>query len=1170
MEVTRAKLWKWLATVYTFVLYRQAQTKTPMHLFHRLQATPARLSIAVVVLANLMVLVLAATTLFDSRLQFERQAQIQTRNLAQAVDQDISGSVGKIDLSLATSVGQLEIALARKGLLDPALKDFLQIQENLLPEVEGLRVADAAGRVLLGKGVNAAAPPSINDRAYFQHLRDHGDARLQVSKPFLGRINKKWSLAFVRRFNHRDGSFGGVVFATVSLDHFQSLLSRYDVGAHGVISLRDLDIASIGRFPLSTLGMVQEIGNRNVSREFRDIVNSGVRQSTYHALTAYDQIERTFTFHRMERAPFLLLAGLASDDYLQEWWREVRHTAGFCAVFLLLSLISLRLVRGAFRNVQRETDKIRLILQRASDGIHILDGTGHVVEASDAFCASLGHTKDHMLGMHVSAWDAQWSPDILRTVIFPAALARSVPTTFETRHRRQDGSVIDVEISAVGFDVDEQRFLFASARDITEQKNVKAALAESEQKLRTLFELAPLGIAMTDMAGNYVEFNEAFRQICGYSAVELKTLDYWTLTPRRYELAEQQQLTSLATTGRYGPYEKEYRRKDGSLVPLRLNGMMVTGQDGQQHIWSIVEDITTLRENQVRMESLAYFDPLTNLPNRTLLADRIHQALAQAERHNTLLAVCYLDLDGFKTVNDNWGHPVGDQLLVEVARRLQGCIRAGDTVARLGGDEFVLLLGDAQDIHEVEQAVRRVLSGLSAPLRLGDLVPRLTASIGVAIHPRDGDNLDTLLRHADQAMYVAKQGGKNRFHLFDAENDRRVHEHMEVVSRVEAGLGRGEFCLHYQPKVDMRQGSVVGMEALIRWQHPERGLLLPGSFLPSVDNSECSITLGKWVLREALGQLAAWSALGLNLPISVNISARHLEARDFTADLATLLAEFPAVKPAWLEIEILETTAMEDVDAVSKIISACSNLGVSFALDDFGTGYSSLTYFRRLPTHRLKIDQSFVRDMLDDMDDLAIVEGVIGLARTFQRQVIAEGVETIAHGIPLLQFGCDLAQGYAIARPMPASEVPDWVSQWRVPGEWQGMARTNWSREDFPLLLAGIQADRWIEQLIAVCEGRMSPDQAPPLDERQCHFGLWLHGVGKLRYGGLPIFRTLGACHDRLHALGGELLNLHREHPGIAAHRTGELQAAGHQLKQGLDKLKAQFALPARSKASAP
>ena len=1133
-----------------------------MRPFRQLHTTPTRLLIAVVAMANVLVFVLAATTLFESRKQFERQAETQTRNLAQAVDQNLSGTVGKIDLSLASSVRYLEDALAGKGILDPAVAAFLHLQESLLPEVEGLRVSDAAGRVLLGKGVNAAAPPGITDRDYYLHLREHAETRLFVTKPFLGRISGKWSIAFVRRYNQRDGSFAGVVFATMPVEHFRSLLSRFDLGAHGVISLREPDLAAIARYPSASQGMMQEIGNQNVSREFRDIVQSGVPQATYRARTAYDQIDRTFTFHRLEHAPFLLLAGLATDDYLQEWWREARRSAALCAGFLLLSLIGIRLLMGAFRKVQQENDKNRLILQRASDGIHILDERGRLTEASDSFCAALGYSKEEAIGMQMRDWDAKWSPDMLRTVILPGLLAQTTPTTVEPRHRRKDGRLIDVEISAVGFDLDGSRFLFASARDVSEQKNVEAALAASEQKMRALFELAPLGIAMTDEAGHYIEFNEAFRQICGYPAEELQVLDYWTLTPEAYRQAEQAQLKSLSATGRYGPYEKEYRRKDGSLVPLRLNGMMVTGQDGRRYVWSIVEDITELKESQVRMERLAYFDPLTNLPNRTLLADRLRQALAQADRHGKLLAVCYLDLDGFKAVNDRWGHLVGDQLLVEAARRLQACLRAGDTVARLGGDEFVVLLGDAEDPREIEHAVNRVLSGLSAPVRVGDLTPQLTASIGVAIHPRDGENLDTLLRHADQAMYVAKQRGKNRFHLFDAESDRRVHEHMEVVTRVEEGLGRGEFRLYYQPKVDMRRGTVVGMEALIRWQHPERGLLLPAAFLPIVENSDCSITLGKWVLREALGQMTAWAGSGLELPVSVNISARHLEEQNFVDDLAALLAAFPAVKPEWLEMEILETTAMEDVEAVSGIISACSRLGVSFALDDFGTGYSSLTYFRRLPTHRLKIDQSFVRDMLDDMDDLAIVEGVIGLARTFQRQVIAEGVETIGHGIPLLQFGCDLAQGYAIARPMPAGEVPGWVSQWRVPAEWQGMARVAWARDDFPLLLAGVHHGRWIEQVVAVCEGRAPVELAPALDVHECRFGQWLYGIGEQRYGELRAFRALEAGHDQLHALGRELLALQREDPDAARQRAAELTSLGAELKLGLDDLKAQFALP--------
>ncbi|MCC8998032.1 MAG: bifunctional diguanylate cyclase/phosphodiesterase, partial [Candidatus Contendobacter sp.] len=344
-------------------------------------------------------------------------------------------------------------------------------------------------------------------------------------------------------------------------------------------------------------------------------------------------------------------------------------------------------------------------------------------------------------------------------------------------------------------------------------------------------------------------------------------------------------------------------------------------------------------------------------------------------------------------------------------------------------------------IDEGERALQRILEALSAPFALGAATVTVSASVGAAFFPSDGTDPDTLLRHADQAMYSAKQEGRNRYHLFDSEHNRRAQTHRELLERIGQGLVAGEFCLYYQPKVDMRCGKVIGAEALIRWRHPERGILAPGAFIAVVENSDLAPAVGDWVLGTAMKQMAVWAAEGLTLPVSVNISARHLQQPDFAARVQALLAHHSSIQPEWLELEILETTALDEIEQFSRIIADCRQLGVRFALDDFGTGYCSLTYLRHLPAQILKIDQSFIRNMLDNPDDLAIVRGVIGLSSAFKRDIIAEGVETIEHGVLLLQLGCDYAQGYAIARPMPAEEVPGWVCAWRNPEEWNGSRR---------------------------------------------------------------------------------------------------------------------------------
>jgi len=538
---------------------------------------------------------------------------------------------------------------------------------------------------------------------------------------------------------------------------------------------------------------------------------------------------------------------------------------------------------------------------------------------------------------------------------------------------------------------------------------------------------------------------------------------------------------------------------------------------------SMVMDMVERKRAEERIEHLAYHDSLTQLPNRSLLTDRLRQAMAEAKRARRMLAVCYLDLDGFKPINDRWGHGNGDRVLVEVAHRLAGSVRAGDTVARLGGDEFVILFGDLPDVEECEQALERVMDTLRVPFIVAGQPAHLSASVGVTLFPDDSADPDTLLRHADQAMYAAKQAGRNRYHLFDPEHDRRARARRENLKRVREGLRNGEFELYYQPRVNMREGRAVGVEALIRWNHPEEGLLLPARFMPLVENSELSPELGRWVLREALVQMGRWSAAGCLLPVSVNISGRHLLTQDFVQDLATLLAEFPGIDPRGLELEILETAALEDMAAISDLLRGCRDLGVRFALDDFGTGYSSLTYLRHLPVHLLKIDRSFVRDMLTDAEDLAIVEGVIGLATAFRREVIAEGVETVEHGTLLMRLGCDLAQGFGIAAPMPAKALPAWLESWRQPPEWTTVAEYSWSRDDVPLLTVETDHRRWIDMVIQQI-GRS--DGIPPSIQtlENCRFGLWLNGPGRYRYGQRKTFRRLVELHEQIHAIAEELL----------------------------------------------
>ncbi len=554
----------------------------------------------------------------------------------------------------------------------------------------------------------------------------------------------------------------------------------------------------------------------------------------------------------------------------------------------------------------------------------------------------------------------------------------------------------------------------------------------------TVFAKAHEGIYITDVNGTILDANAAFTRITGYTRAEVvgrnsSLLSAGVQLPAFYESYWQ----SLLETGHWRG-ELWNRRKSGERFAALQNVSAVYDVRGCiRHFVALFSDITDQKEQAQQLEHIAHYDMLTGLPNRTLFADRLYQAMVIAKRAHTRLAVVFIDLDGFQTVNEAYGHKMGDQLLRVVARNMRMTLREGDTLARLGGDEFAAVLSDL-DAHTTTQLVmQRLLSAVSQPCLIEGETLNISASIGLTYYPQEDDVVaDQLLRQADQAMYHAKQIGKNGFHCFDAELDRDTRNQHQTIAQIHNGLLGNQFVLYYQPKVNLRTAQVVGVEALIRWQHPQQGLLLPGTFLPDIEDHPLAIDLGHWVIDSALAQMSIWRRHGLELSVSVNISAYHLQSVDFIERLAEHFKNYVGIPPDRLELEILETSALEDILRVSETLQACSALGVRFSFDDFGTGYSSMTYLKQLPAKMIKIDQSFVRDMLQDPSDLAIVKAIIGLAGGFDRLVLAEGVETRQIGEALLEYGCEFGQGYGIARPMPAAALPDWINGWQANPQW--------------------------------------------------------------------------------------------------------------------------------------
>jgi diguanylate cyclase (GGDEF)-like protein/PAS domain S-box-containing protein len=663
----------------------------------------------------------------------------------------------------------------------------------------------------------------------------------------------------------------------------------------------------------------------------------------------------------------------------------------------------------------------RAIFNQSPIGIELIDpDTLQFVEANPAACRMLGYTYEEFLRLRLIDTQADSDETVLAEGVHQ--LAASGGAIFENRHRCKNGDILDVEINASMLNLPGKRLLVGVWRDITGSKR-------AEENLRitaSVFDNSHDAILITDADNTIVDVNPAFTQITGYSREEVIGKNPRLLGSGRQDKALYAAMWQSLQQNKSWRGELWNRRKSGKIYAGLLSISTICDDNGrvQRHV-GVFSDITHLKAHEAELSRVAHYDALTGIPNRVLLAERMKQAIAQAAREQNMMSVCYLDLDGFKPINDSMGHEAGDQVLIEVARRIENTIRSGDTVARLGGDEFVVLLRQDKG-EECVATLKRLLAAVAQPISVKNKSHTLSASIGVSIYPLDDEDPDTLLRHADQAMYVAKQSGKNRFHIYDPTLDMRARKHHEFMESIHHGLLHGQFELHYQPKINLRTQQLVGAEALIRWRHPERGLLSPAEFLRPIENTELDIEIGDWVIAAALAQVDCWRRAGLDIEVSINISAYHLESFRFTEKLWQKLARYPGLPPGKLQIEVLETAALNDLAIVREIIEACRKFGVGFALDDFGTGYSSLSYLSILPVDVLKIDQTFVRGMLNNKGDMAIVQGIIALARAFERQTVAEGIETEAHYRALLDMGCEAGQGYGIARPMPADELRCW------------------------------------------------------------------------------------------------------------------------------------------------
>ena len=607
------------------------------------------------------------------------------------------------------------------------------------------------------------------------------------------------------------------------------------------------------------------------------------------------------------------------------------------------------------------------------------------------------------------------------------ALGAQRPFDIEYRIRHADGEIRWVWERGVGVKDSLGNLLGIEGiiQDITDRKQAFQALREAERRYRSLFDNAIEGIFRTTPEGQYLDANPALARIYGYETVADLARSLCDIRAQLYVDPERRTefMRIIKARGLISGFESQVYRKDGQIIWISENARAVTDEHGVvQHYEGTVEDITERKLYEKRIEQQANYDTLTGLANRSLLNDRLQQSIMTAALYGTRLAVIFVDLDRFKYINDSLGHHVGDQLLCEMSRRLSSCVREGDTVSRLGGDEFVLLLNGLGEVDAVASLMERLLEEITLPWITQSGQFDVTSSIGIALYPDDGSDAQTLLKHADSAMYRAKELGRNNFQFFTEELNAMMTERLELETGLRRALERNQFCLYYQPRVDIRTGAITGAEALLRWRVSDQEMMQPGKFIPVAEETGLIVPIGEWALREACQQNLAWQQAGLSpLVVAVNVSLRQFQRDDFLQTVSSVLQQ-TGLAAAALELEVTESSVMHNAERLIDMLSNIRALGVHISVDDFGTGYSSLSYLKRFPVDRLKIDRSFVQDILVDKDSEAIVRTIIALGHNLGLKLVAEGVESAEQVAYLLANGCDELQGFYYGRPMPAHE----------------------------------------------------------------------------------------------------------------------------------------------------
>lgn len=689
-------------------------------------------------------------------------------------------------------------------------------------------------------------------------------------------------------------------------------------------------------------------------------------------------------------------------------------------------------LKSAEKELGEQQKLLTVVVEGSTNAIFVKDLLGRYLLVNQAAAQFVGKSADQVIGHDDS-------------FIFPAAIAtevmeidKAIMSSGKTQTHEEyittlsgeqlifhvtKGPMLDYNGQVSG--------LFGISHNITERKKRELALIESESRFSTVFNRNPIAIGISNYASEkFIDVNEAYLQLSGYERNEVIghtaiELNLWVYPE---EKARMYMSLSLSEHGQIQNQELLFRTKNGEIGDALLSAELIN-IGGEQCVLHILTDITEKKKAQRVIDYLSHHDALTGLPNRILVRDRVKQAIAAAKRDKHKIALLFIDLDNFKSINDSLGHASGDVLLEVISHRLRESIRGTDTVSRFGGDEFLVVLSHITASDAVVAVCSKILEDITKPARIDGYELSTSCSIGVTVYPDDGDDFDSLLRKADSAMYYAKDAKGNTYRFFDSKMNADAIEQVELRHGLRIALERNEFVLHYQPQIDLSSGAVIGAEALIRWQHPELGLLPPGKFITLAEDSGLIVPIGEWALREACRQAMAWRKQGLpDLVMAVNLSAIQFRRGNLDETVIAALRD-SGLEPQFLELELTESILIGDTENVLQTVKRLKTLGVKLSLDDFGTGYSSLSYLKRFAVDKVKIDQSFIRDMDKNPSDAAIVRAIIQMSKSLGLRTIAEGIEE-EHLIKYLQiYHCDEAQGYYYSRPMAGAHFAEFLTK---------------------------------------------------------------------------------------------------------------------------------------------